>query len=278
MTTLKNGLLIMISALLTVGVTADFAAGDDTLAKIKERGKIVVGVKGDYKPWGFIDPSGKIVGMEVDMAQEVANRLGVKLELVPVQTANRIEFLRQGRIDLIIATMSDNPERRRAVGIIEPLYYAGGGNVLARKAAGLKRWEDLRGRPVCGTQGAYYNRPAAERYGINIVAFAGIPEAQNALLAGTCVAFLQDSTLQESTLLSGDPRWKDFEMPLVTENEQGWGVAVPLAELDGSYGRFMSQVITDWHKTGKLIEIEAKWGLKPSPFLQEMNRKYKTAK
>ncbi|MGH9208491.1 MAG: transporter substrate-binding domain-containing protein, partial [Acidimicrobiales bacterium] len=147
--------------------------------------------------------------------------------------------------------------------------------VLARKSAHLKNWEELRGRPVCATQGAYYNRPAVEKYGINIVAFAGIPEAQNALLAGTCVAFLQDSALQEATLLGGDPRWNDFEMPLTTENIAVWNIAVPLAEKDGPYGRFMSGLVAEWHKTGKLIELNAKWGLKPNPFLEEMHQKYK---
>ena len=43
----------------------------DTLASIKQKGKMVVGVKADYKPFGFVDPSGKIVGFEIDMANEI---------------------------------------------------------------------------------------------------------------------------------------------------------------------------------------------------------------
>ena len=72
------------------------------------------------------DPSGAIVGFEPDLARDVAERLGVRLELEPVVSANRMQFLQQGKIDLMIATMNDTPDRRQAVGIPYPDYYAGG--------------------------------------------------------------------------------------------------------------------------------------------------------
>lgn len=259
----------MVAALVSGAV-----AEAESLDRIQERGKIVVGVKNDYPPFGFVNPSGEIVGMEIDMARDIADRLAVELELVPVQTANRIEFLQQGRIDLILATMGDNEQRRRVVGIVDPNYYAGGTAILARKSAGLESWEELRGRDVCATQGAYYNRPVAEQYGANIVAFAGTPEALSALLTGSCIAFLQDSTLIQSILASGDAKWQDFEMPLPTENYQPWSIAVPLEERDGPFGQFIHEVIVDWHKSGKLIELEKKWGLPASEYLQEMHDKF----
>ena len=83
---------------------------------------------------------GAIVGFEPDIAKLVADKLGVKLELEPVVSSNRMQFLQQGKIDLMIATMNDKPDRRQVVGIIEPLYYASGVNVLANKKAGA---EDL---------------------------------------------------------------------------------------------------------------------------------------
>jgi polar amino acid transport system substrate-binding protein len=251
------------------------AAAQDTLAKIKQRGAVVVGVKNDYKPWGFVDPGGQIVGMEIDLANDVATRLGVRLETVPVTAANRMEFLQQGRIDLIIATLGDTPQRRQAIGMIEPNYYAGGTNVLARKAAKLTAWPQLKGQKVCAAEGAYYNRRVAQLYGPELIVFPAVPEAFNALLGGSCVAFLFDSTLFESTLAAGDAKWADYEMPLKTEDEQPWAVAVALPDLKGPWGDFMRAVSVDWHKTGKLLALEKKWGIKQSPFLVEMNLKYK---
>src|SRR3954451_16981615 len=112
---------VLALALVAVAVVP---AAAQTLDKIKQRGVVVVGSKADYKPFGFRDPSGQIVGFEPDMAADVAKKLGVKLELEPVVSSNRMQFLQQGKIDLMIATMNDKPDRRQLVGIVDPLYYA----------------------------------------------------------------------------------------------------------------------------------------------------------
>jgi len=259
-------------------VAATFALGaaaQDTIDKIKQRGSIVVGVKNDYKPWGFLDPSGKIVGMEIELAEDVAKKLGVKLEMIPVIAANRMEFLNQGRVDLVIATMGDTTERRKVVGMIEPNYYAGATNVLAPKSANLKKWEDLKGRKVCAVQGAYYNRRVGQLYQPDLVVFPAVPDALNALLGGNCIAFLFDDTLIGSTLAGGDAKWANHEMPLVSEDPQLWAIGVRLQDMNAPFGKLMEEMSVDWHKSGRLLALEKKWGIKSSPYLIEQNKKYK---
>jgi len=257
-----------------VGLSAAGAAQaeckNDTLKKVLDRGKIVAGVKADYKPWGFRDSSGNLVGMEIDMARDVADSLGVDLELVPVQSSNRMQFLQQGKIDLMIATMSDRSDRRKVVGVPEPPYYTSGTNVLAKKGA-VTSWEDLRGKPVCGKQGAFYNKITAQRYGANIVAFVGNAEAKQALKDGRCVAWVYDDSSIMADLASGD--WNDYEMPLITEDDNPWGLAVPLEERDCLFGRFMSGMIYNWHVNGRLIELEKKWGIQPTAYVTKMQKK-----
>lgn len=261
----------------TVAVALVVLAGTacaDTLDRITDRGRIVVGSKADFRPFGFIDPSGSMVGLELDLAQDIADRLGVALVSVPVTTANRIEFLRQGKIDLILATMSDGPKRRRAVGIVDPPYYSAGTSIIAPTSAGFERWEQLRERRVCGIQGAYYNRLIAQRYGARVIAFATVPEAQAALLIGDCAAFVQDSTLLASVLLS-DPKWGAFEQPLPVIEERPWVMAVPRAERDERYGQLISEIIQDWHRTGLIIALEAKWGVPATAFPGKMHEQYR---
>ncbi|HBD28760.1 MAG TPA: ABC transporter substrate-binding protein, partial [Deltaproteobacteria bacterium] len=156
--------------------------------KVMKRGKIVIGVKADYKPWGYRNTAGGLVGMEIDMAKDVADAMGVKLELVPVQSSNRMQFLEQGKTDMMIATMSDRADRRKIVGITQPNYYTSGTNIMSPKALGLTSWEDLRGKPVCGKQGAFYNKIVAERYGAKITAFTGNAESKQALRDKKCIA------------------------------------------------------------------------------------------
>ena len=255
------------------GLALDAGASAQTLDKIKQRGVLVVGTKADYKPFGFRDPSGAIVGFEPDLAKEVADKLGVRLELEPVVSSNRMQFLQQGKIDLMIATMNDKPDRRQVVGILDPLYYASGVNVLASKKAALKSWEQLKGQKVCGIQGAWYNKPVAEKYGADIVAFKGQTEAETALLQGNCIAWVYDDTAFAERL--ADARWKDYEMPLETILEEPWGIAVKLEERDGPWGKFVAEQIADWHRSGRIIELEKKWNIPASAFLKRMHEEAK---
>ena len=272
---MKKALSIGLAFAIATAMAAPATAGqctNEVFKKVLDRGKLVVGVKADYKPWGFRDTSGNIVGMEPDMAQDVADTMGVGLELVPVQSSNRMQFLEQGKIDLMIATMSDRPDRRKIVGITLPNYYTSGTNVLAPKELHIKSWEDLRGKPVCGKQGAFYNKIVEDRYGAKVIAFTGNAEAKQALRDKKCVAWVYDDSSIMSDISSGN--WNDYEMPLNSEDDNPWGLAVPLAERDCVFGQMMSGMTYNWHRTGRLIELEKKWGIQPTKYLQDQNARF----
>src|SRR5690606_11338921 len=192
----KRAIAIVAAALIGTAMAAGTAVKADQLDEIKKKGTLVVGVKTDYPPCGMRDANGNIVGMEPDMAADVAERLGVELELVSVVSSNRMQFLQQGRIDLMIATMSDTPERRKAVGIVDPVYYASGVALLVNNDANIESVDDLKGKPVCALQGAFYNNEMQSKYTqTDLVAFKGIPEAEQALLDGRCVGFIYDDVV-----------------------------------------------------------------------------------
>jgi polar amino acid transport system substrate-binding protein len=266
---LKRILLAIVAIGLGLAATPSHA---QTLEKIKERGVLVVGTKADYKPFGFRDPSGAITGFEPDLAKDVADKLGVKLQIEPVVSSNRMQFLQQGKIDLMIATMNDKPDRREIVGIVDPPYYVSGVNILANKKAQLKTWEQLKGQTVCGIQGSWYNKEISEKYGAEFISFKGQTEAETALLQGNCVGWVYDDTAFAARLV--DPKWADFEMVLPTILEEPLVAAVKLEERDGAWGKFIHTMLEDWHRSGRLIELEKKWQIHPSPFLKTMHDKY----
>lgn len=271
---IKQCAIVLSTAALLLSSTSNYAAqcSNDTWNKVVSRGKLVVGVKADYKPWGYRSPNGELVGMEVDMAKEVAKIMGVDVRVVPVQSSNRMQFLEQGKIDLMIATMSDRPDRRKIVGITQPNYYTSGTNLLAPKALRLKNWEDLRGKPVCGKQGAFYNKNASARYGAKVIAFQGNAEAKQALRDKKCIGFVYDDSSIIADLSSGD--WDEYEMPMPTEDDNPWALAVPLAEKDCIFGQFMSGVTFNWHQSGRLIELERKWGIQETAYLKAQHERF----
>ncbi len=256
------GIAALASSVVVSGASAD------AISDIKQRGKLIVGVKADYAPYGFLDSSGKIVGIEPDLAQDVASVLGVDLELVPVVSSNRMQFLEQGKIDLMIATMTDRNDRREVVQIVDPNYYSSGTNVLTK--GNFAKWEDLKGAPVCGIQGAFYNRKTSEEFGAEIVAFKGTAEALTALKQNRCVAFVYDDSFIVSRL--GDPDWEGWKMPLPTIDDAPWGLAVKKGE--DAFAALMSGMIVKWHLSGRILELETKYGLEQTPFAKKMHQAF----
>ena len=258
--------MIVVAALAALALPGVAAA--DVLDKVKQRGTLVVGVKTDYKPFGFRDPSGAIIGIEPDLAAEVAKKLGVKLELVSVLSANRMEFLQQGRIDLMIATMSDKPERRKVVQVIEPLYYSDAANILLAKSVTITKWEELKGKKLCGTTGAFYNKDVTQKYGIEIISFDGSEKPLLALKNGDCVGYLYDQTFIVGKLSEAD--WKTgFHMPLPGIMETPWAMAVKPGE--AALQKLMEDLTKDWMRTGLIVELEKKWGVPPTDYAKRMH-------
>ncbi len=220
------------------------------------------------------DPSGAIIGVEPDLAADVVKRLGVKLELVPVVSSNRIEFLQQGKVDLLIATISDKPDRRRVVQAIEPLYYSDFVNVLLPKSAGITDWAQLKGKPLCATSGAWYNKDVARTYGPEIVAFDGSEKPLFALKQGNCIGYVYDQTFIQGRLL--DDEWKaDYAMPLKGVLEAPWIMAVAIGNT--SLQTLLEGTTKDWMKSGLIVAEERKWGIEPTEYSKAMHEKYKNA-
>ena len=199
------------------------------------------------------------------------NGSGVKLELVPVVASNRIQFLQQGKIDLMIATMSDTPDRRKVVDFIDPNYYGSGTNVLAPKSASIKTWDELNGKKVCLIQGAFYNKELQEKYGVDGVAFPGTAEVYTALKNGNCVAFAYDDTAIVGEMLK--PEWSAYEMPLDSILFVPWGIAVKQGEK--GFADMMAKTTDRMAQVRLHPGLEKKWGIKPTKFAQEMHAKYK---
>jgi polar amino acid transport system substrate-binding protein len=246
------------------------AAAAGSLDDIRVRGSLIVGTKADYKPFGWRDEGGAVVGFEPDLALEVATALGVKPELVPVVASNRITLLTDGKLDLVIATMNDTPERRKQVDFVEPSYYASGVNVLAPKSAHLRIWQQLRGQPVCTIKGAFYVGELQDRYGPELRLFKDTGEVYPALKRGDCAAFAYDDAAIIGQLQSAD--WQDFEMPLRSILVQPWGIAVRHGETQ--FAAMLGDRVKTWHRTGRIQALEKTWNIPPSVFAEEMHRRY----
>lgn len=237
------------------------------LERILRRQELKVGVKTDYPPWGMISDGsdgeeGTIVGLEPDLAKDLAEALGVKLTLVPVTAKNRLSRVNQGTIDVVIATMGDTVVRRLQADLLEPSYYSSGVVVYGPSALNFTKWSELRDQPICLTQGAYFNRALEENFKIDGRYFPGNREAKLALAFGRCKGWAFDDTaLTQQVLREPKPDYKVMEERILVTP---WAIAVALGEGQGDLGRFVSAMIGKWHATGRILELERKWGIPAS--------------
>jgi polar amino acid transport system substrate-binding protein len=136
-------------ALLATGAVQAQAALDD-IVKSKE---IRIAIPTDFPPYGFVGTDLKPQGLDVDMANYIAAKLGVKVELLPVTTANRIAYLQTRKADLVISTLGKNPEREKVIDFsaaYSPFFIA----VFGPKTIAVKAPADLAGKSISVTRGS----------------------------------------------------------------------------------------------------------------------------
>ncbi|WP_288423313.1 transporter substrate-binding domain-containing protein [uncultured Acinetobacter sp.] len=125
----------------------------DALADIKKAGVIKIAIPQDFPPFGTVGTDLKAQGYDIDVAKLIAQDLGVKLQLVPVTSANRIPYLTTKKVDLVISSLGKNPEREKVIDFAGPYapFYNG---VFGQKNIAVKSAADLAGKTIAVTRGS----------------------------------------------------------------------------------------------------------------------------
>jgi polar amino acid transport system substrate-binding protein len=183
-----------------IGLMTSFAATApalaDALDTITSRNTIRVAVPTDYPPFGSVGPDMQPRGMDIDVAKLIADKLGVKLELVPVTAPNRVAYLQSGKTDLTISSLGKTEERAKVIDFsiaYSPFFDA----VFGKKEPPVKEHSDLGGKTIAVTRGSMQDQelqtlaPAAkiQRFEDNNSTIASFMSGQAEMFAsGTAVA------------------------------------------------------------------------------------------
>ncbi|RQW62585.1 transporter substrate-binding domain-containing protein [Vibrio viridaestus] len=142
--------LVAATAALVTGISSASANQLDT---IKERGVLKVAVPQDFPPFGSVGTDMQPQGYDIDMAKYLAKEMNVKVELVPVTSANRIPYLQTKKVDLVISSMGKNAEREKAIDFSEAYapFFLG---VFGTEDEKVSKPEDLADKTVGVTRGS----------------------------------------------------------------------------------------------------------------------------
>jgi ABC-type amino acid transport substrate-binding protein len=232
-------------------------APDTYMAEIQKKGKIVIGVKNDVPQLGLLNPATrKVEGFEVDLGNIIAERLGVEPEFVEAVSANRIPFLNEDKVDLIISTMTINEERRREVDF-SVVYYLAGQTLLVKAGSpvtGVKALNDQRAT-VCSASGS------TSEMNIRIAA-----PAANLLLQpqySQCFQLLQNDQAQAVTtddvILLGFAKQDPTRFKLVegTFSKEPYGMGIKKGR--AGFKEFVDGVLRDVKQDGTWVQLYDKW-------------------
>lgn len=166
-----------------------------TLDEIKESGTINIGVFSDKNPFGYVDENGEYQGYDVYFANRIGEDLGVKINYISTEAANRIEYLQTGKADIILANFTVTPQRAEEVDFALPYMNVALGVVSpdSRVIESLDNWnaED----PIIVISGTTAETYLIENYpDIPLQKYDSYATAKNALENGNGVAWANDNT------------------------------------------------------------------------------------
>ena len=165
-----------------------------SLDEIKSSGKVIIGVFSDKAPFGYVDSNGDYQGYDVYFANRIGEDLGVNVEFVSVEPASRVEYLKTGKVDIILANFTVTEERAQAVDFALPYMKVALGVVSPDKNL-ITDVEQLKGKTLIVAKGTTAETFFTENYPeVNLLKFDQYTETYNALLDGRGDAFSTDNT------------------------------------------------------------------------------------
>jgi polar amino acid transport system substrate-binding protein len=237
-------------------VMAVQAADLDT---IRDRGYVIVAVKDNWRPLGYVDDQGNLVGYEIDLARQLALELlgdAEALQLRPVANVDRIPAVLNDEVDVAIAGVSITPMRQRIVQFSLPYYLDGTGFVTRRPT--IRTVNDLQRGAIALLQGSaaipviQYLFPT-----VDLVGVASYPQALTALEGGQADAFAGDVTVLAGWVQE-HPTYR--LLPEVVTAEP-LAVVMPKGTQYESLRREVNAAVAEWHDNGWLEDQATAWGL-----------------
>jgi polar amino acid transport system substrate-binding protein len=264
MNTTKRHLLAM-AAGLTLAALTPAAFAQTALADIEKNKLIKIAVPTDFPPYGFVGVDLKPQGLDVDMANYIAEKMGVKIELVPVTSANRIPYLQSKKADLVISTLGKNPEREKVIDFTAAYspFFQG---IFAPKSIELKSMADLAGKSIAVTRGAIEDQELTKvaPAGVDIRRFEDNNATVSAFVSGQTQLIATGVSVAEN-MMQRNPRLGAEYKLLLKDSPNFIGVA----KGEDALRTKVNGIIAQAKAAGDLDKMAQKWLKRPAGNLPE---------
>lgn len=254
---------------------ADSSAQDDLLAEIEQRGTIRVSTDANYEPQSFLNEDGEFVGFDIDVAREIAQRLGVEVEFVTPDWDLITAGNWGGQWDMSVGSMAVTTARQQVLDFAEPAYYYTPAQFAASNDSGIETLEDINGQAVCVGLSTTYESwlngdleglglPASSLYadpptGVTVVPLQTDNDCAQSIQAGRqeFQVFLTSDTVVEAAINSGISVHK-VSTPVFSENlSVSFDKSAP--KDNTRLVQRVGEIIAEMHADGTLRDLSMQW-------------------
>jgi len=247
--------LALAAVLAATGAHAQTALDD-----VMKNKKITIAIPTDFPPYGFVGTDLKPQGLDIDMANYIAAKLGVAIELAPVTSANRIAYLQTRKADLVISTLGKNPEREKVIDFTSaysPFFQA----VFAPKSVSVKSFADLGGKSIGVTRGAIEDQELTKvaPSGADIKRFEDNNATVSAYLSGQVQAIATGASVA-GVFMAKNPQL-GTEYKLVLKESPNF---IGVAKGEDKLRLKVNEIIAEGRKNGDIDKMAVKWLGRPA--------------
>ncbi len=232
----------------------DVEVVDDSLDRILETGVFTVAGSGVYPPFNYYDETGEIVGFDVDVGLEIAERLGVELNYETSAWDGLPDGLRAGRYDAILGSMAITEEREKIVSFTIPYYYSGA-QLIVRGDSGITDTNQMEGKNIGIVTGETFMGDA-EGIGAEVVLYEDVNQILLELVNGRVDGMITDRLVAlggMKEMARGDELVMAGDLLRLEE------MALAVRQEDNELRKKLDEIIEEMHADGTLRKISEKW-------------------
>jgi polar amino acid transport system substrate-binding protein len=247
---------VLCASLATLALsTTGMALAQSALDNVQKSRLIKIAIPTDFPPYGFVGIDLQPQGLDIDMANYIGAKMGVKVELVIVTSANRIAYLQTKKADLVISTLGKNAEREKVIDFTSaysPFFQA----VYAPKSLNIKGLDDLKGKSIAVTRGAIEDQELSKvaPSGTDIKRFEDNNATISAFVSGQTQLVATGASVA-SNMIQKNPQLNAEYKLLLKDSPNFIGVA----KGEDALRTRVNAIIADAKKSGDIDKMAQKW-------------------
>lgn len=257
---MKKMFTVLMMVMLAIGMLAVPAGAEeqagDQLARILEKGEIIIATEGTWSPWTYHDESDTLVGFDVEVAQLIAEKLGVTATFAEVEWDGIFAGMDATRYDIVANGVEVTPERAEKYDFTDPYAFIRTAIIVRSDNEDIQSFEDLSGKQTANTLSSTY-AALAESYGATPTGVDALDQTISLVLAGRVDATL-NADVSFYDYMRAHP---ESELKVVALTDEAVNVSIPVRKGDDSASLLaaINEAIAELHADGSLSALSEKY-------------------